>query len=136
MDAGVVLVRHGSKTDWHWRHSPGPSEISVCILDDAAGWEWSGGVVLDATGNFCVMQRNRLAEAVCILRCDVSREPLDESVAITFRPELDQVPPYRVENLSLHTVRWVGWPPLSLAWTNPALTGPGAGSGKRAGTCR
>jgi len=131
--SGVVVIPSGGRVPWHWRYADAPYLVSLCLnevtfiysllfLESSrtgrertielttpvanviqAGWEWSGGLGLDVQGNFYVMQRNNHNGTVCVLRCDVAEDPV--TLTVTLRPDLDAIPPYRVDNLSLHAIR-------------------------------
>ncbi|GBG24825.1 Vacuolar protein sorting-associated protein 13A [Hondaea fermentalgiana] len=100
-------IRPGERTPYHWRDASAPREI--CVRFDEYGWIWSGGFSIDNIGEFYVRLRNEHTHAVYILRVDVALDRANTSgsstIFITFRPELPSLPPYRIDNLSLQTLR-------------------------------
>lgn len=100
-------IRPGERTPYHWRDASAPREI--CVRFDEYGWIWSGGFSIDNIGEFYVRLRNEHTHAVYILRVDVSLDRANpngsSTIFITFRPELPSLPPYRIDNLSLQTLR-------------------------------
>ncbi|KAH9261499.1 hypothetical protein BASA81_000155 [Batrachochytrium salamandrivorans] len=98
-----VSLLSGASSAFHWRDKSAPRQISACF--EEFGWEWSSGVEIDdCVGEFCARLRNRLTHAMYILRMEVQVE--GPSIVVTLREELPQLPPYRIDNLSLFTLRY------------------------------
>jgi len=99
-------IRPGARRPFHWMDSTSNREVSVRF--DEYGWKWSGGFAIDQIGEYYVRLRNEHTHSVYILRVDVSLDKSSKNgstILVTFRPELPSLPPYRIDNMSLQTLR-------------------------------
>ena len=74
----------------------------VQVRFNSYGWEWSGRFTF-APGDFALRLRNHHTHSIYLLRVEIKQE--GPCLIVFFREETPSVPPYRIENYSLETLR-------------------------------
>jgi hypothetical protein len=102
-----LILQPGDHADFHWT-VPGFSKRDVrkirCRFADA-GWSWSGAVPLLESGEFAVRMRHESTRENRLIRVVLKMDPFSSCLCVYFREDSSNAPPYRIENLSLETLR-------------------------------
>ena len=105
----VVTLAPGESIPFHWAAADAPYRLQACF--DEFGWIWSGGLPLDPPidsldNNGALMLRNALTGESSIVGTELRPSPRKASLLWVFRPADPTVPPYRIVNNTLYTLRY------------------------------
>ncbi|RLO03212.1 hypothetical protein DYB28_005174, partial [Aphanomyces astaci] len=95
----ATLERH-AQLPWHFAHAHHRNTIRIRFA--APGWVWSGALHLHTTGDQTLRLRNTVDRTTYLIRISIKLE--GPQYRIVFRSSTN-VPPYRIENFSLETIR-------------------------------
>ena len=84
-----------------WADASRPLRLSMRV--QGAGWQWSGGAILDSPGDTFVKIRHRDRGVTMLVRLDVATGPLGV-LCITLSHQPAGFAPYRIENCTLETL--------------------------------
>eukprot|EP00941_MAST-03F_sp_MAST-3F-sp1_P003449 g3449.t1 len=102
-DRTSIIVPANGRAPFHWTSKQGLRRHVAFQLDEF-GWEWSGGLSIDDVADSSLRLRNTHTHAAYVVRVEtVIAEP---TMVVIVRPPAASGPPYRIENLSLDTLRF------------------------------
>ncbi|KAH9115392.1 hypothetical protein AeMF1_010553 [Aphanomyces euteiches] len=95
-----ATLEKSAQMPWHFTHSQQKHTIRIRFA--APGWVWSGSFNLHSTGDQTLRLRNTMDRTSYLIRISIKLE--GPQYRIVFRSSTN-VPPYRIENFSLETIR-------------------------------
>ncbi|KAF0691283.1 Aste57867_17461 [Aphanomyces stellatus] len=95
-----VSLERNAQLPWHFTAAKHHHTIRIRFA--APGWVWSGALSLHTTGDQTLRLRNTMDRTAYLIRISIKLE--GPQYRIVFRSSTN-VPPYRIENFSLETIR-------------------------------
>eukprot|EP00743_Colponemidia_sp_Colp-15_P008438 GILK01009172.1.p1 GENE.GILK01009172.1~~GILK01009172.1.p1 ORF type:complete len:1282 (+),score=242.95 GILK01009172.1:355-3846(+) len=103
LDTDRTYILHCQEfTAFHWQDDKNKPLLTIKFAE--VGWEWSGGFRIDEMGDFAVKLNNRELNNVYLARIAVTLE--DATVFVRLMEEARDYPPYRIENLTAHPLKF------------------------------
>jgi len=97
---GVCRLLPNEKSKFHWPDAF--RERAICVKFEEEGWHWSGKFFIDEPDDFVLRVKNSYSHQEVLVHVTIT---LEDSTLHVILQDTSFAPPYRIENLSMETIK-------------------------------